>query len=440
MAQLTGPRLAGTRPERAQRQAHIGWQDVALAGAALVVDLVLFSRLLSSPESAAGRLPAAILIAYAMVGCAALVWRRRASLLVFGVVWIHSVAAFALSGYRPTVGVLVALYTVAAYRSARLGLAALAAALVPGGLAVAEEVRAAAPHDQLSTAVGVAVFFVLVGLTVWAVGFWRAASRRQALALERRRAAAAREAVAAERARLARELHDIVAHSVTVMVLTAAGAQRVLRTDPDRADQAMGTVAGLGGQAMAELRRMLAVLRPEAPAVGGPDANPPDLVTGPDPGRTDLADLDALLAGPRQAGITVELRHEGVPRGLDGSVGLAAYRVVQEALTNVVKHAGPGTWAVVGLSWLGDRLQVEVTDDGQGRPSTAAAGLSTGHGLLGLRERVAVVGGELSAGPMPDGGFRVCATLPAGPSRPATDELVLVQAGGGDGDPDPAGG
>ncbi|MDG4864380.1 histidine kinase, partial [Streptomyces sp. T-3] len=225
----------------------------------------------------------------------------------------------------------------------------------------------------------------------------RAAAARDRLALAR-----AQEAVLSERARTARELHDIVANAVTVMVLQAGGARHVLRADPDRVELALDQIESSGKTAVAELRHMLLVLRTDGERLAA---------EGPSFG---LADLDPLLNGVRRAGLDAHLEVTGVPAPLARSVDLTAYRLVQEALTNAAKHAGPGAATVVRLDWAraAGRLRIEVGDDGRGTPAAARSELSTGHGLIGLRERVAVCGGTFDHGPLGDGGYRVAATLP----------------------------
>jgi signal transduction histidine kinase len=376
-------------------------QDAALAATFFALDLLGFwdRRVLDG-----GALPPVIIVLYGAVGYTALLWRRRAPVIVFGALWLHSLVALQLPGYHPTLGVLVALYTVAAYRADAAAYAALALVFVPAAFNVAEEVQVApaAQRDQILVASS-AVYLVLV-FGVWAIGRWIAASRRKVLDLDQRRLAEARGAVDAERVRIARELHDIVAHSVTIMVLQAAGAERMLRRDPDLAGRALATVREVGTEAMSELRRMLTVLRAD-------DDSADDVGRQP-----RLADIDETLARVRRAGVEVTLDVRGTPARLDPSVDLAAFRVVQEALTNVTKHAGRGAAAFVTLTW-GSGLRVQVTDDGRGRPDSQLRSLSTGHGLLGLRERVAVIGGVLEAGPAPAGGFLVSAALPV----PAAD-------------------
>jgi signal transduction histidine kinase len=218
-------------------------------------------------------------------------------------------------------------------------------------------------------------------------------NRRRRIADDRARAA--RDAVAAERARIARELHDVVAHAMSVMVVQAGAARTALEREPAVAEEALRRIEETGRVGLGEMRRLIGLLRPEDPA---------DLAPQP-----DLARLDELLETMRHAGLQVEAVVEGSPRELPQGVGLTAYRLVQEALTNVLKHAGE-SHARVLLRFDEDALEVEVFDDGLGplRDGTTLGG----HGLIGMRERVELFGGSLETGPRPGGGFEVRARLP----------------------------
>jgi signal transduction histidine kinase len=206
-----------------------------------------------------------------------------------------------------------------------------------------------------------------------------------------------RGAIIAERLRIARDLHDVVAHHVSVMGVQAGAARRALDRDQELARDALRTVEQTARTAIGELRGLLGVLRAE-------DAEPPAETHGVSPG---LDQLDELVATARAAGLDVSHGVYGEPRPVPHGVALSAYRVVQEALTNVVKHAG-ARQAEVRVRYLETALEVEVTDDGRGRTAVPAGGF----GLLGMRERVAVHGGELEAGPRRDAGYRVRASLP----------------------------
>lgn len=224
------------------------------------------------------------------------------------------------------------------------------------------------------------------------------ASRAQELAREREQRA--RQAVTAERVRIARELHDVVAHHVSVMGVQAAGARRVLDRDPARAAEALEHVEASGRQAVEELQRLVGVLREGA----GDDGNAP---------QPTLDDVPRLIESMTNAGLSVDLRTIGRPRQIPSSVSLSAYRIVQEALTNVMRHA-PGAPTTVVVSHLAGNVQVEVVN-GPSTNGAAAAGPGGGRGLVGMRERAAMLGGSIQHGAVPRGGYRVAASLPIGP-------------------------
>jgi signal transduction histidine kinase len=227
----------------------------------------------------------------------------------------------------------------------------------------------------------------------------------------------ARRATLAERLRIARELHDIVAHHLTVVVIQAQGAQRASGQDPDRARAAMADVERTGRTALDEMRHLLGLLRSGEPADEAGDAREANAAA---PGAVylppfGLADIDDLAEGMRGAGLPVTLIRRGEPRDVPEDVGLTAYRIVQESLTNVLKHAGPAA-ATVELALTNEQgaaeLGITVTDDGRGASAALDAVPGTGRGTTGLQERVAALGGGLSIGPRPGGGYRVHATIP----------------------------
>jgi signal transduction histidine kinase len=241
-------------------------------------------------------------------------------------------------------------------------------------------------------------FFFSAALAVisWLIGRNNRARVLRLAAAEREQEQRTRLALSDERARIAREFHDVVAHSVGVMVVQAEGARRVLERDPERAREALDSIQDTGRKALADMRRSLGVLRAD-------DADP---ALEPQPG---LDDLGRLLERAREGGLTVDVEVEGEPRPLPQGVDLSAYRIVQEALTNTIKHAGPVRTRVTVR--YGEReLELEVSDEGPG-PS-ANGGSDSGHGLAGMRERIASHGGELRTGPGPEGGFLVRASLP----------------------------
>ncbi|MFB6560458.1 MULTISPECIES: sensor histidine kinase [unclassified Streptomyces] len=222
--------------------------------------------------------------------------------------------------------------------------------------------------------------------------------------LENQREAQAKVAVAAERARIARELHDVVAHNVSVMVVQADGAAYVMDAAPEQAKEALQTISGTGRQALAEMRRLLGVLR-----TGEPQESE-DYVPQP-----DVEQIEVLVEQVRTAGLAVDFEVEGAPRRLPSGVELTAYRIVQEALTNTRKHGGPGAKASVRLVYFDDGLGLLVEDDGRGAAHELyedGGADGAGHGLIGMRERIGMVGGTLDAGPRPGGGFRISALLP----------------------------
>lgn len=221
--------------------------------------------------------------------------------------------------------------------------------------------------------------------------------------LERAQEDGVRAAIAEERARIARELHDVVAHHVSVMTVQAAGARRALDRDPGRSAEALRSIEDTGRAALSEMRRVVGVLR--RPDGNGRQGGAAELT--PQPG---LADLDSLAEHMRVAGLPVDVTIEGTPGPVPIGVDLTAYRVIQEALTNTIKHAGPST-ANVHVQYLPSELHVKVSDDGHGM-AAALDGRRPGHGLLGMRERVALYGGTLAVGPRRGGGFEVRAKIP----------------------------
>jgi signal transduction histidine kinase len=316
-------------------------------------------------------------------------------------------------GVNPAVtdlAILILLYTLAAYCSRRVSIWGLAVCLVGSAIGLARWSHFTRP-DVLGRVAAAAVLFIVPALLAWVLGdsmryrrAYYANLEERAARLERERDAQARIAAVAERARIARELHDVIAHNVSVMVVQADGASYALASDPVRAREALAAISATGRQALAEMRRLLGVLRREEG--GAVEAR------APQPG---IGELGELLDQARTAGLPVSFTVEGVPQPLPGGTALAAYRIVQESLTNTRKHAGPVASASVVLRYSPDALVLTISDDGRG----AAAPDGTGHGLTGMRERVALDGGSVAAGPRPGGGFEVVATLP----------LTSVQAG-----------
>jgi signal transduction histidine kinase len=344
--------------------------------------------------------PRPVVAAFYLVTALALAWRRRASfvvaLTVVGVNIVQALVFGASEGQGVLVPALVALYSVGANEErprslvplALLPVVALARAVTnPENTDLANLLDALAWDSTIAAA-------WLLGAYLRTRRLYIAELTERATRAEQAREEQARAAAVNERARIARELHDAVAHGVTVMVVQAEAAEEMLAGDPERARRPLRKVQRTGREALVELRRLLGVLREEDAAAE----------RGPQPG---LADLDVLIADVEEAGLPVELLVEGEPVPLPSGIDLSAYRIVQEALTNSLKHAGRAR-ATVALTYSKDVLELEVSDDGRGN----AASNGAGHGLAGMRERVALYGGELEYGPQPGDGYLVRARLP----------------------------
>ncbi|MFD7404274.1 histidine kinase [Streptomyces sp. NPDC059866] len=308
---------------------------------------------------------------------------------------------------------LLIVYTVAAVGDRWASRFALA-----GGLCAAPLAQIRWPEYESSVAgnIAVGVFQTVPFALAWVLGdsirtrrAYFAQLEERAARLEKEREAQAKVAVAAERARIARELHDVVAHNVSVMVVQADGAAYVLDAAPDQAKKALETISSTGRQALAEMRRLLGVLRTGEHQESGEYVPQPD-----------VEQIEDLVEQCRGAGLPVDFRIEGTPRPLPSGVELTAYRIVQEALTNTRKHGGPNAGASVRLVYFDDGLGLLVEDDGKGAPHELyeeGGADGRGHGLIGMRERVGMVGGTLDAGPRPGGGFRISALLPLKPAH-----------------------
>jgi len=380
-----------------------------------------------------------------------LAWRRRAPAgsaatvcAVAFVQWLVATGDDSIRLLPADVAVCIAVYTVTGYGS-RLASSLVLAAGLTGALLEAPLLS----QDQEAfpkIAGGLAVCVV----SAWALGFARRvrseqveALRERAQMLEAERERQDHLAAAAERARIARELHDIVAHSLSVVIAQADGGRYAARTDPEAADAALSTIAETGRRALAEMRHLLGVLRqdvtsgpvpvttalatappatpsratraPAGPRGGSGEPRPvvetlpsQEVSTAPQP---TIDDLDDLLASVRGGGMPVDLAVEGEPRPVPQGMSLAMYRIVQEGLTNVIKHAGPGAVAAVGVRWQPEGVEVTVEDDGRGGAATGPVA-GGGRGLLGMRERAAMYGGEVDTGPRPGGGYRVRVRFP----------------------------
>jgi len=339
--------------------------------------------------------PKPIAVPATLVAGLALYWRRVAPLAVavavFGAVAGESLLGVSLD--RPDSPLLVALaaaYAVAAYRDLRIALAGMAIALA--GIWIGVAGQSTNNHSDFA-------FTAVVVSAGWLVGRGMRGRVRQTaeLAERTRQLEEAREAerlaaVAEERRRIARDLHDVIAHSVSVMVVQAGAAEDIFARDPQGVLEPIRAVQETGRAALVEMRRLLGLLREDG-----------ELGLAPQP---RLADLDVLAEQIRLAGLPVELAVEGKPRPLPIGVDLSVYRIAQEALTNSLKHAGPARARLV-LRYLDGEVELEVVDDG-----ISSSNGNGGHGLIGMRERVAVFGGTLEADRLATGGFRVLARLP----------------------------
>jgi signal transduction histidine kinase len=381
---------------------HPRLADVALA--VLVLATGLAGAVVGGTDSAAGGEPlkpaSAVSVGLAVAAAGALALRRR------WVVTTHAVAlgcvvAMALGRWQDagiTLCALVTAYTVGAHVTRRATVKRVAVATI----VIVATALAIENHRRFGDLVGSAISSSIAWIAAFAIGD-NLRGRRQRLAdlhernafLERQVELESAQAATLERTRIARELHDIVAHSVSVMAVQAGGARRVVRTKPEQAEAALQTIETTARQTMDELRRLLGVLRTESTIA---------IEHAPQP---TIADLPALVASDPDLPVSVEV--SGEPRMLPSAVDLSAYRIVQEALTNVRKHAGVAH-ANVKLSYGADRFVVEVIDDGRGAAAQTTG--SIGHGLTGMRERAALCGGTVHTGPRPGGGWIVTADLP----------------------------
>jgi signal transduction histidine kinase len=325
-----------------------------------------------------------------------LAWRRRRPLLTLSIV-MGGVVLLSLAFGGSETSTLVFITVVAVYSAA----AHLSNRELP--VAVPLLIAAVAVHDlrdpQIRT-FGDAIWTTILWTLTFLVGLGMRSRQAQtqalvneAEALRRERELAAVEAAAEERRRIARELHDIISHSLGVVVLQAGAADQVLEHDPERARDALRSIRSTGLDAIAQMGALLGLVRGDAEASREP--------------QPSIADLAALIATTQEAGLAVDLEIEGDRRALPAALELSAYRIVQEGLTNALKHAGPVAAHVI-LSYGSDELAIEVTDEG----GSSGNGLGSGRGLAGMRERVTVFGGRLQAGPRPNGGWTLRAAFP----------------------------
>jgi signal transduction histidine kinase len=390
--------MSAVRHPIAWLKGHPGVADVLLA--AVVAAAALPGQWTTPPDSEGMvfHRPDVGGVVLALLASAPLLWRRARPLTVLLVITLAT-AVYEMLEYAsvlPPLGLLAGLYTVAAHCDrlrSRLGLM-----LVSAGLAVVLSTT------EWEVTVGTVAGNMVIFVTVWLVGDNLQARRATVEALQERaeraeqtRAVEAERAVAEERTRIARDLHDVVAHSMSVMVVQATAARRVLDREPEQAAAALDAIESTGRQALTEMRRLLGVLRDDR-------SEPAALAPQP-----SIDGLSSLVDQFVEAGLPATLELAGPVRELPAGVGLSAYRIVQEALTNALKHAGPASKVEVKVRYGDVDVEVEVLDDGRG---AASSGTDRGHGLLGMRERVDVCGGELRTGPRSGGGFAVRARLP----------------------------
>ena len=387
--------------DRARR--HVTWRtlltaptkgDILTTAAAIAFELNSVWLAWAGGFMAPGVSPVVVSLYY-LIGLPLLAWRHIAPFVVFALVWAHQIVALLalapgsvfMDDYLPIpwAGVFVAVAALASDKPVRVSVAAAIVVLIPFPAVYWLDGVDGWENFGLRT-------FAVLLVSAWLIGWLFGRSRGRIRHLQQLQEDAA-ATVLEERAQIAAELHDIVSHAVTVMTLHAAGARRIIDQNPARAAEALEVIERVGSQTMDELRRLLELMRANGPGVEA---------------LHSLHDLESLVSPVRSAGIDVQVSSSGDPRPLDPSVGHAAFRVVQEALTNVTKHAGTNTKATVGLHWTKDSLHVEVLDYGGESPK---ANKASGYGLLGLHERVALVGGRLSYG-HEGHGFAVRAELP----------------------------
>lgn len=361
--------------------------------AAVAIDLVMWQGESELPNG--GSLPGWVIPVGSVASLATLLLRHRfpASVLIVQISW-STAAGIVFSSYTPLIGMLVALYVVARREPSRRSLLWSAVCALPSALFAGRQLG-----GVTAEATALVLYLLMIG-TGWLLGYRTWLSDQRAAERD-----AAERAIRAERLRIARELHDIVSHAVSVMMIQSAGARAVLTADPQRAETALDVVQDVGRQSVNELRRLLGILRSASADGDGTSIEQ----------QPGLGDLETLLANARGAGMTVTMDVRGVPGSLDPSVALTAYRLVQESLTNALKHAGAAAPVHIELAWTRQELAISVRNDAP--RASGPSPLSTGLGLIGLRERVQAVGGTLETGPTP-AGFSVAGVLPVA-VRPA---------------------
>jgi signal transduction histidine kinase len=333
-----------------------------------------------------------------------LIWRRtRPAVSAFTIGGFGYLHLLVLPDILPiSVTVLPATYAIAAYASRRASRIGLVVAVVG---ACAASVRFAIADTPITGIFFIAVFGNLLVIVAWAFGAMRrlrlsevAALTERARLLELEREQEAELAAVNERTRIAREMHDIVAHSLTVVIAQADGGRYGAATDPQAAVSALETISATGRQALSDMRALLSVLREDRPR---------DFAATP-----GADDIEGLVGELRRSGLAIDYHVEGEPRELPVGTGLTVYRIAQESLTNVLKHAGPAAHAAVAVSWGRSSVRLEIADTGRGKSAALVRSAAGGQGLMGMAERARLHGGTFEAEPMVGGGFRVQAELP----------------------------
>lgn len=366
---------------------------------ALVVAGTSLLLLWLPPASGSEATPASV--ALLLVASLPLAVRRRhpfATFLIVGLAALLHVALGYQNDFPVTFAVLVALFTVAQYSPRRLAwiAAGLVALLLPVNFGLDWS-------HQNQVVLSDIPFNYGLFISAWVLGDDLRQRRLRLVELQERAARTDREqaqrlsrAADQERLRISREMHDVIAHSITVMLVHAGGARRIVRQQPEQAERALREIERVGREAMRDTRRLLGLTR----SAGGASVTPP---------QPSLADLEPLLERTRRAGIEVDLLIAGEQRQLTQGIELSAYRIVQEALTNTMRHSRASS-AQVRIEYRSDQLRLQITDDGAALPGSNG----DGHGLAGIRERALTFGGTAEASPIPEGGWRVSATLPLG--------------------------
>jgi signal transduction histidine kinase len=407
-----------TRPSFADPRVVVDAAVAVVVAVLSVVDVASESDLARPGDRPADALAYGLVIA----GSLSLFWRRRAPIAVLGIVNAVLITMY-LREYGAFVAVLglPALYAVAAHEENRRRawwamITASVALLLAAGVSVLDTEDGFAYFTALSVMAFLAAA-IAAGVLIRNRERIFVDAERRAAAAEADRLAEAERAVASERSRIAREMHDVVAHSMSVIAVQAAAGREIAHANPDKAAEVFARIETVGRESLAELRRMLGVLR---------DTGDGEASLSPQPG---IADIAAAVAQSSASGVATELIIDGNQRAVAPGIELAVYRIVQEALTNVRKHAGPTAAVTVRIAYEPHGLVVDVTDDGRGA-ATSLSRSGSGQGLIGMRERVEIYGGVFTAGPRPGGGYAVRAVLPI-VNRDSDDVLAVDRQAAG---------